>query len=91
MPPNKRLPRTRRYEASLVKCVGSPLKRSVRLLLFREDCNAQNPCHYCHFNIGTRLPAVNSMKVCRPSEGTNQDARHMKLRVEVFKSSGNCH
>ena len=34
-PANKRLERTRRERASLLSCVGEPLKRSVRRLTLR--------------------------------------------------------
>jgi hypothetical protein len=40
--PNKRLERTRRERASLVSCVGEPLKRSVGLLQFRYPNKQQH-------------------------------------------------
>src|SRR5678816_3044600 len=57
-PSNKRLERTRHERASLLSCVGEPLKRNVRLLLGMKKHAIRIVVALLTFSIGTLIAAL---------------------------------
>ena len=72
-PPNKRLERTRHERASLLSCVGEPLKRSVRWLQFCEVVRMRSRKFMVGFLVVLLFCAANLYSYYRMPEYSSMD------------------